>query len=64
MARNTRIGDMAMITVTRLGKLLRPESRETAGAPRAARGFTLLELSRKYYREAGLDVRQLELLVR
>jgi 2,4'-dihydroxyacetophenone dioxygenase len=27
-------------------------------------GFTLLELTRKYYREAGLDVRQLDLLVR
>jgi len=27
-------------------------------------GFTALELCRKYYREAGLDVRQLDLLVR
>ena len=27
-------------------------------------GFTLLELTRKYYREAGLDVRQLDLLAR
>jgi 2,4'-dihydroxyacetophenone dioxygenase len=27
-------------------------------------GFTFLELSRKYYREAGLDVHQLDLLVR
>jgi 2,4'-dihydroxyacetophenone dioxygenase len=27
-------------------------------------GFTLLELTRKHYREAGLDVRQLDLLVR
>jgi len=27
-------------------------------------GFSLLELSRKYYREAGLDVRQLDVLVR
>jgi hypothetical protein len=27
-------------------------------------GFTLLELSRKYYREAGLDVRNLDLIVR
>ena len=27
-------------------------------------GFTLLELTRKYYREAGLDVRQLDQLVR
>ena len=27
-------------------------------------GFTLLELSRKHYREAGLDVRKLDLLVR
>jgi 2,4'-dihydroxyacetophenone dioxygenase len=27
-------------------------------------GFSLLELTRKYYREAGLDVRQLDLLVR
>jgi hypothetical protein len=27
-------------------------------------GFTLLELTRKYYREAGLDARQLDLLVR
>jgi hypothetical protein len=27
-------------------------------------GFTLLELTRNYYREAGLDVRQLDLLVR
>ena len=27
-------------------------------------GFTLLELTRKYYREAGLDVRELDLLVR
>jgi 2,4'-dihydroxyacetophenone dioxygenase len=27
-------------------------------------GFTLLELIRKYYREAGLDVRHLDLLVR
>ncbi|WP_250126681.1 hypothetical protein [Chroococcidiopsis sp. CCMEE 29] len=27
-------------------------------------GFTALELTRKYYREAGLDVRQLDLLVR
>src|SRR5258707_233174 len=26
-------------------------------------GFTLLELTRKYYREAGLDVRQLDLLI-
>jgi 2,4'-dihydroxyacetophenone dioxygenase len=27
-------------------------------------GFTLLELSQKYYRETGLDVGQLDLLVR
>src|SRR5437762_7985115 len=27
-------------------------------------GFTLLELTRKYYREAGLDVRQLDTLIR
>ena len=27
-------------------------------------GFTLLELTRKYYREAGLDVHELDLLVR
>ena len=27
-------------------------------------GFTALDLTRKYYREAGLDVRQLDLLVR
>jgi hypothetical protein len=27
-------------------------------------GFTLLELTRKYYREAGLDVRELDALVR
>ena len=27
-------------------------------------GFTLLELTRKYYREAGRDARQLDLLVR
>ena len=27
-------------------------------------GFTLLDLSRKYYRDAGLDVRQLDLLIR
>ena len=27
-------------------------------------GFTLLELTRKHYREAGLDARQLDLLVR
>lgn len=27
-------------------------------------GFTVLELTRKYYREAGLDVSQLDLLVR
>jgi 2,4'-dihydroxyacetophenone dioxygenase len=27
-------------------------------------GFTLLELCRKYYRDAGLDPRQLDLLVR
>src|SRR3954467_9936931 len=27
-------------------------------------GFTLLDLTRKYYREAGLDARQLDLLVR
>jgi 2,4'-dihydroxyacetophenone dioxygenase len=27
-------------------------------------GFTLLELTREYYREAGLDARQLDLLVR
>ena len=27
-------------------------------------GFTLLELTRKYYREAGLDVRELDLLIR
>src|SRR5207237_10106741 len=27
-------------------------------------GFSLLELTRKYYREAGLAVRQLDLLVR
>ena len=27
-------------------------------------GFTLLELTRKYYREAGLDARQLDLLIR
>jgi len=28
------------------------------------RGFTALELARKYYREAGLDVRELDALVR
>jgi len=27
-------------------------------------GFSLLELTRNYYREAGMDVRQLDLLVR
>ena len=27
-------------------------------------GFTLLELTRKHYRDVGLDVRQLDLLVR
>jgi len=27
-------------------------------------GFTLLELTRKHYREAGLDARKLDLLVR
>jgi hypothetical protein len=27
-------------------------------------GFTLLALTRKYYHEAGLDARQLDLLVR
>jgi 2,4'-dihydroxyacetophenone dioxygenase len=27
-------------------------------------GFTLLELCRKHYREAGLDTRQLDMLVR
>jgi hypothetical protein len=27
-------------------------------------GFSLLELTRKHYREAGLDARQLDLLVR
>jgi hypothetical protein len=27
-------------------------------------GFTLSELTRKYYREVGLDARQLDLLVR
>ena len=27
-------------------------------------GFTLLELTRKYYREAGLDARALDLLIR
>ena len=27
-------------------------------------GFTLLELTRNYYHEAGLDARQLDLLVR
>ena len=27
-------------------------------------GFTALELTRKYYREAGLDARELDLLVR
>jgi 2,4'-dihydroxyacetophenone dioxygenase len=27
-------------------------------------GFTMLELTRKYYREVGLDVRQLDLLIR
>jgi 2,4'-dihydroxyacetophenone dioxygenase len=27
-------------------------------------GFTFLELTRKYYRDAGLDVRQLDLLIR
>jgi hypothetical protein len=27
-------------------------------------GFTILELTRTYYREAGLDVRELDLLIR
>ena len=27
-------------------------------------GFTLLELCRKHYREAGLDAKQLDLLIR
>jgi 2,4'-dihydroxyacetophenone dioxygenase len=27
-------------------------------------GFTLLDLTRKYYREAGLDARQLDVLIR
>jgi 2,4'-dihydroxyacetophenone dioxygenase len=27
-------------------------------------GFTLLDLTRKYYREAGLDARELDLLIR
>jgi hypothetical protein len=27
-------------------------------------GFTALEMTRKYYREAGLDVRELDLLIR
>jgi hypothetical protein len=27
-------------------------------------GFTLLELTRKYYREAGLDLKKLDALIR
>jgi hypothetical protein len=41
-----------------------PDFRPFLGVAAHEDGFTLLELTRKYYREAGLDVRQLDLLIR
>jgi 2,4'-dihydroxyacetophenone dioxygenase len=46
------------------GGLIYLDKPENGGFAAYEDGFTLLELTRKHYREAGLDVRKLNLLVR
>jgi len=46
------------------GGLIYLDKAENGGFAAYEDGFTLLELTRKHYREAGFDVRQLDLLVR
>jgi len=46
------------------GGLIYPDKPANGGVAAGEDGFTLLELTRKYYGEAGLDVRQLGLFIR
>jgi 2,4'-dihydroxyacetophenone dioxygenase len=46
------------------GGLIYLDGAKSGGFAAYEDGFTLLELSRRYYREAGLDAKQLDLLVR
>jgi hypothetical protein len=46
------------------GGLIYLDKPENGGFAAYEDGFTFLELTRKHYREAGLDVRKLNLLVR
>ena len=55
----------AMVTVFVIGgALIYLDKVADGGFAAYEDGFTILELTRKYYRQAGLDVRQLDLLVR
>jgi 2,4'-dihydroxyacetophenone dioxygenase len=58
-------GDTLMVTVFVVeGGLIYLDKAVNGGFAAYEDGFTLLELTRKYYREAGLDVPQLDLLIR
>jgi hypothetical protein len=46
------------------GGLIYLDKPKSGGMAAYEDGFSLLELCRSYYRQAGLDVRQLDLLVR
>ena len=54
----------ALIFFVVSGGLIYLDKAEHGGFAAYEDGFTLLELCRKYYRDAGLDPRQLDLLVR
>jgi 2,4'-dihydroxyacetophenone dioxygenase len=54
----------ALIVFVVEGGLVYLEKPVSAGFAAYEDGFTLLELCRKYYREAGLDPRRLDLLIR
>ena len=54
----------ALIMFVVEGGLIYLDKPSNGGVAAYEDGFTLLDLTRKYYREAGLDARQLDLIIR
>ena len=54
----------ALIFFVVAGGLIYLDKADGGGFAAYEDGFSLLELTRSYYRDAGLDARQLDLLVR
>jgi len=54
----------ALIVFVVEGALIYLDKPDNGGVAAYEDGFTLLELTRKYYLEAGLDARQLDLIIR